>query len=154
MDILEIVRLSLSKSGIGLLPFCLAGTLVALVMLAARYKGHKNRKGVATILVVYWILLTKKIRRMTETLIPILHHFELYQVSALISVEKSAKARGDKGPSKYPISDKSLDNYVILGLYAVFTFYEAGQLVRRSARTAEVYEQNGSSQGRLGKDGY
>ncbi|KDE03149.1 hypothetical protein MVLG_06344 [Microbotryum lychnidis-dioicae p1A1 Lamole] len=108
-------------------------------MLAARYKGHKNRKGVATILVVYWILLTG---------------LQAAKVSALISVEKSAKARGDKGPSKYPNSDKSLDNYLILGLYAVFTFYEAGQLVRRSARTAEVYEQNGSSQGRLGKDGY
>lgn len=30
---------------------------------------------------------------------------------------------------QYPNSDKSLDNYVILGLYAVFTIYELVYLV-------------------------
>ncbi|SCZ94033.1 BZ3500_MvSof-1268-A1-R1_Chr6-1g08377 [Microbotryum saponariae] len=142
MGVLEIVRLALSKSGIGLLPFSLAGTLVALGMLAARYKAHKNLKGVAAILVVYWILLTG---------------LQAAKVSALISIEKSTKARGNKGPSKYPNSDKSLDKLITLYLPSTPSSpstkpgnWFGGRLGRR---TADVYEQNGSPQG-LGKDGY
>ncbi|SCV67905.1 BQ2448_5516 [Microbotryum intermedium] len=126
------------SAGIGLLPFSLAGTLIVLGMLTVRFKRYKNREGVAAILFVYWILLTG---------------LQAAKISALISVQKTAKARDDKGPSKYPNSDKSLDNYVILGLYAVFTAYEVVQLLRRSPRSGDDYEQNGSPEG-MGKDGY
>ncbi|KAL8293787.1 hypothetical protein RQP46_000488 [Phenoliferia psychrophenolica] len=114
MSILEIVRLALSDSGIGLLPFTLAGILIAMGMLVLRRKGTRKPRVVGGILAAYWGLLIA---------------FQSVKVDTLVWVENMAKAAGSKGPAMYPNSDKSLDNYVILGLYVVLFLYEVVHLV-------------------------
>lgn len=47
-------RLALSASGIGLLPFDIAGVLIVMVILGVRWKKGGSTKIVGGILVVYW----------------------------------------------------------------------------------------------------
>lgn len=56
MSILEITRLALSDSGIGLLPFTLAGILLAMVLLGMRRRGTRKPRVIGGILLVYWAL--------------------------------------------------------------------------------------------------
>ncbi|KAM0755025.1 hypothetical protein T439DRAFT_352980 [Meredithblackwellia eburnea MCA 4105] len=109
MQILEIVRLGLSDSGIGLLPFGLAGLICAMGLIWSRATMRRKASTVGGILLAYWALLVV---------------FQSVKVDSLVYLEKQAKAQGSKGPSKYPDSDKSLDNYVVLALFAIFFAYE------------------------------
>ncbi|KAK4703879.1 hypothetical protein P7C70_g2336, partial [Phenoliferia sp. Uapishka_3] len=138
MSILEITRLALSHSGIGLLPFTLAGILLAMVMLGMRARGQRKPKVVGGILMVFWGILVA---------------FQAVKVDTLIWVENMAKAAGSKGPSMYPNSDKSLDNYVILGLYAVLFFYELVHLVLPHRQTHISPARNASSEEELVRGG-
>ncbi|ORY88842.1 hypothetical protein BCR35DRAFT_350754 [Leucosporidium creatinivorum] len=138
MQVLEIVRLALSDSGVGLTPFEVVGTLVVFALLWARAKGRMGEKKVGGVLVVYWALLLA---------------FQAAKVDTLVVVEKAAKAMGDKGPSKYPNSDKSLDNYVILGLYAVFFIYEGIRLLRKKQTTPLASESMGMNEPMMSKEG-
>jgi len=113
MNVLEITRLALSHSGIGLLPFSLAGIILAMVLLAVRTRGGSS-PATGGALLLFWALLTT---------------FEAVKVNTLVWVQKTNEAHGSKGAAKYLDSDKALDNYVILGLYAIFFLYELVHLV-------------------------
>lgn len=54
MDILEITRLVLSNSGIGLLPFNLAGVLIVMVILGVRWRKGGSTRVARGILIAYW----------------------------------------------------------------------------------------------------
>lgn len=54
MEILEIVRLALSNSGIGLLPFTLVGLLSAMVLLLARARRYADPSAIGYVLLPYW----------------------------------------------------------------------------------------------------
>ena len=116
MCILEIVRLSLTHLGVGLLPF----TFVALLAAAAvRFtKGLKGRVfGWSYLNLGLWIALA---------------------VTNGVKISEEVKeGTGARKGSKYPVSDEITDVSVMIGVYAVLAVLEIALSAR--GRMGKVY---------------
>ena len=103
MCILEIVRLSLTHLGIGLLPF----TLIALITAAAVQftKGLQGRVyGWSYLNLALWISLAV--------------------TNGVKIAEETKEGTGARKGSKYPVADEITDVAVMIGVYAVLAFLE------------------------------
>lgn len=103
MCILEIVRLSLTHLGIGLLPF----TLVALITAAAVQftKGLQGRVyGWSYLNLALWVSLAV--------------------TNGVKIAEETKEGTGARKGSKYPVADEITDVAVMIGVYAVLAFLE------------------------------
>ena len=108
MCILEIVRLSLTHLGIGLLPF----TLVALITAAAvRFsKGLEGRiYGWNYLNLAIWIALAV--------------------TNGVKIAEETKEGTGARKGSKYPVADQITDVSVMIGVYAVLALLEVTLIV-------------------------
>lgn len=54
MDILEVVRLGLSNSGVGLLPVSIIGIVIVIFLLFLRKRGQFSGQELGSVLVGYW----------------------------------------------------------------------------------------------------
>jgi len=126
MQVLEITRDAISNSGIGLLPFNLAGLLLAFAIIVA---GH-CRLGGQYLAIAFAPLL-------------ILFYAVLIAFSAVrLADDKRAQDMGMPGPSQYLNSDRAIDTGVLIGLYAIGFLVELFTLVRGRkavARSNEVF---------------
>ncbi|KAE8219402.1 hypothetical protein CF319_g6895 [Tilletia indica] len=111
MNVLQIVRLALANRGIGLLPFNLAGILIALfLMLAPSSPSRKARSATSLALFLFWSLL-------------------IAFTSVALAHLTSLKGIEDRLGTEYLLSDEALDVGVQVGLYAVFWLVEAARLI-------------------------
>ena len=114
MCILEIVRLSLTRLGVGLLPF----TLVGLIMAAAvRFtRGLRDRiYGWKYLNLGLWILLAV--------------------TNGVKIAQETKEGTGARKGSKYPVADEITDVSVMIGVYAVLAFLEVILNVWEGTRT-------------------
>ena len=114
MCILEIVRLSITHLGTGLLPF----TLVALIAAAVvRFtKGLRGRIYAWTSLnLALWI--------------------SLIVMNGVKIAEETKEGTGARKGSKYPVADEITDVSVMIGVYAVLAILEVTLSVWKGMRT-------------------
>ena len=114
MCILEIVRLALTRLGVGLLPF----TLVALVVAAAvRFtKGLRGR-------IYTWEYLNLALWT------------SLAVTNGVKIAQETKEGTGARKGSKYPVADEITDVAVMIGVYAVLAFLEVILNVWEGMRT-------------------
>ncbi|KAL9938063.1 hypothetical protein V8E36_002686 [Tilletia maclaganii] len=108
MNVLQITRLALADRGVGLLPFNLAGILIALfLMLHPSPPTRTARTATSAALFFYWSLL-------------------IVFTAVAIATMQALKGTEDRLGTEYLLSDELLDVGVQVGCYAVFWLVEAG----------------------------
>ncbi|KAK0521287.1 hypothetical protein OC835_005951 [Tilletia horrida] len=111
MNVLQIVRLALADRGIGLLPFNLAGILIALIlMLHPSPPTRSARAATSLALIAFWALMIA------------------FTAVAIATMQKLVGIEDRKG-TEYLLSDELIDVGVQIGLYAVFFLVEAARCV-------------------------
>ena len=103
MCILEIVRLSLAKLGIGLLPFTFVTLITAAVVRFTKGLGGRIA-GSRYVNVAVWIALAV--------------------TNGVKVAEETKEGLGGRKGSKYPVSDEVTDVSVMIGVYAVLALLE------------------------------
>ena len=103
MCILEIVRLSLARLGIGLLPFTFVTLITAAVVRFTKGLGGRTA-GLRYVNVAAWIALAV--------------------TNGVKVAEETKEGLGARKGSKYPVADEVTDVSVMIGVYAVLVLLE------------------------------